>query len=325
MRRRAFIAALGGAAAMSFAARAQQQAMPLIGFLTPRAPGEDSHVLAAFRQGLKETGYVEGLNVAIAYRFAENDYGRLPALAAELVQRQVGVIVAFGAVATSAAKAATATIPIVFNTGTDPIRLGLVASLNRPGGNLTGVTQLTTEVGPKRLELLREVVPAAREIALLINPENPNTEILLKDLPPAARKLEQRLHVLHASAARDLPTAFATMAQLRAGGLMIAPDTFFNTRSAQLAELALRYALPTIYQYREFAAAGGLMSYGGSLTDAYRQVGIHTSRVLKGEKPADLPVEQATKVELIINLKTAKALGITVPLPLLGRADEVIE
>jgi len=325
MRRRAFIAALGGAAAMSFAARAQQQAMPLIGFLTPRTPGEDSHVLAAFRQGLKETGYVEGLNVAIAYRFAENDYGRLPALAAELVQRQVSVIVALGANAASAAKAATATIPIIFNTGSDPIRLGLIASLNRPGGNLTGVTQLTTEVGPKRLELLREVVPAAREIALLINPENPNTEILLKDLPPAARKLEQRLHVLHASAARDLPTAFATMAQLRAGGLMIAPDTFFNTRSAQLAELALRYALPTIYQYREFAAAGGLMSYGGSLTDAYRQVGVHTSRVLKGEKPADLPVEQATKVELIINLKTAKALGITVPLPLLGRADEVIE
>jgi putative ABC transport system substrate-binding protein len=288
------------------------------------SPGEDSDVLAAFRQGLKETGYVEGLNVAIAYRFAEN-YGRLPALAAELVQRQVDVIVALGAATASAAKAATATIPIIFNTGSDPIRLGLVATLNRPGGNLTGITQLTTEVGPKRLELLREVVPAAREIALLINPENPNTEILLKDLPPAARKLEQRLHVLHASTARDLPTAFATMVQLRAGGLMIAPDTFFNTRSPQFAELALRYALPTIYQYRTFAAAGGLMSYGGSITDAYRQVGTYTSRVLKGEKPADLPVQQATKVELIINLKTARALGVTVPLSLLGRADEVIE
>ena len=325
MRRREFLGVLGGAAAMPFAARAQQQAMPVIGFLSARAPGEDSDVLAAFRQGLKETGYVEGLNVAFAYRSTENDYGRLPALAAELVQGQVGVIVAFGAAAASAAKAATATIPIIFLTGSDPIRLGLVASLNRPGGNLTGVTQLTTEVGPKRLELLREVVPAAREIALLINPENPNTEILLKDLPPAARKLEQRLHVLHASTARDLPTAFATMVQLRAGGLMIAPDAFFNTRSSQLAELALRYALPTIYQYREFAAAGGLMSYGGSITDAYRQVGIYTSRVLKGEKPANLPVEQATKVELIINLKTARALGVTVPLPLLGRADEVIE
>ena len=325
MRRREFIAGLAGAVAMPLAARAQQQAMPVIGFLSARASGEDSDVLPAFRQGLKETGYVEGLNVAISYHFAENDYGRLPALAAELVQRQVGVIVAGGANAALAAKAATATIPIIFSSGSDPIRLGLIASLNRPGGNLTGVTQLTTEVGPKRLELLREVVPAAREIALLINPENPNTEILLKDLPPAARTLQQRLHILHASTDRELPTAFATMVQLRAGGLMIGPDTFFNSQSSQLAELALRYALPTIYQYRTFAAAGGLMSYGGSITDTYRQVGIYTSRVLKGEKPADLPVEQSTKVELIINLKTARALGVTVPLPLLGRADEVIE
>jgi putative ABC transport system substrate-binding protein len=325
MRRREFIAGLAGAVAMPLTARAQQQRMPVIGFLSGRTSGEDSDVLPAFRQGLKETGYVEGLNVTISYHFAENDYGRLPALAAELVQRQVGVIVALGANAASAAKAATATIPIIFNTGSDPIRLGLIASLNRPGGNLTGVTQLTTEVGPKRLELLREVVPAAREIALLINPENPNTEILLKDLPPAARTLQQRLHILHASTDPELPTAFATMVQLRAGGLMIAPDTFFNTQSSQLAELALRSAIPTIYQYRTFAAAGGLMSYGGSITDAYRQVGIYTSRVLKGEKPADLPVEQATKVELIINLKTARALGVTVPLSLLGRADEVIE
>ena len=215
--------------------------------------------------------------MAISYHFAENDYGRLPALAAELVQRRVGVIVAGGVNAVLAAKAATATIPIIFVSGSDPIRLGLVASLNRPGGNLTGVTQLTTEVGPKRLELLREVVPAAREIALQINPENPNTEILLKDLPPAARKLEQRLHVLRASTARDLPTAFATMVQLRAGGLMIAPDAFFNTRSPQLAELALRYALPTIYQYREFVAAGGLISYGGSLINAYRLVGAYAA------------------------------------------------
>lgn len=326
MRRRDFVALVAGAAlALPFAARAQQTPMPVIGFLSPRALGEDPHLLAAFRRGLSEAGYVEGGNVTIEFRFAENKYDRLPALAADLVSRQVNVIATFGAAPASAAKAATTKIPVVFGTGGNPIRLGLVASLNRPGGNVTGVTQVSVEVGPKRLELLREMVPSATNIALLVNPANPIAETLTGDLQAAARRMGVQLHLLHASTEPDLTSAFATLVQLRAGALVIGPDAFFNSRSEQLAALALRHALPTIYQYRGFAAAGGLMSYGGSLTEVYRVVGAYSGRILKGEKPTDLPVQQVAKIELIINIKTAKHLGLTVPPQLLARADEVIE
>ena len=327
MKRREFITILGGVAvAWPFAARAQQPAMPVIGFLNGASPEGYAPYVTAFRQGLKEAGYVDGQNVAIEYRWAEGQYDRLPALAADLVRRQVVVIAAGTIPAAPAATAATATIPIVFTTGLDPVQAGLVASLNRPGGNLTGVTALAVEVGPKGLELLHELVPTATSIALLVNPAaGLLRETILTDLQAAARKLGLKFHVLHASTVRDFDAVFATLAQLRTGGLVIGSDPFFNSQSEQLATLSIRHAVPAIYQYREFAAAGGLMSYGGSLTEMYRQVGVHTSRILKGERPADLPVQQSTKVELIINLKTAKALGLTVPLPLLGRADEVIE
>jgi putative ABC transport system substrate-binding protein len=324
MRRREFITLLGAAAAWPFAAGAQQ-AMPVIGFLGIRAPGEDPQLLTAFRQGLTQSGYVEGQNLAIEYRWAESQYDRLPALAAELVRRRVAVIVATAIPAALAAKAATTIIPIVFTGGVDPIEFGLVASLRRPGGNLTGVTSLTVELGPKRLELLHEAVPTATTIALLVNPTNPNAETQARDAQAAARILGLGLPVLRASTERDLDAAFATLAQLRAGGLVIGSDPFFNSRREQLAALTVRHAVPTIYGYREFAAAGGLMMYGSSLTDSYRLVGVYTGRILKGEKPADLPVQQSTKVEFVINLKTAKALGLTFPLTLLGRADEVIE
>jgi putative ABC transport system substrate-binding protein len=300
--------------------------MPVIGFLNSGSAREYSEQSAAFQQGLQEAGYRAGQNVAIEYRWAEGQYDRLPALATELVRRQVSVLAATGGIPTAqAAKAATATIPIVFSTAVDPVEAGLVTSLSRPGGNLTGVTNLSVEVGPKRLELIHELVPTASIIALLTNPTNPNAEIVSRDAQEAARTLGLQLRVLNASADRDFETAFATLLQVRAGALLIGADPFFQSRSAQLAGLALRHAVPTIYQYREFAAAGGLMSYGGSLTDSYRQVGVYAGRILKGEKPADLPVQRYTKVELIINLKTAKALGLTVPLPLLTRADEVIE
>jgi putative ABC transport system substrate-binding protein len=300
--------------------------MPVIGFLSTRTSGESANVLDAFRKGLSETGYVEGRNVAIEYRFAENQSDRLPALAADLVRRQVTVIAAVPTNAAFAAKAATSTIPIAFYAVVDPVATGLVASLNRPGGNLTGVTTLGVELGPKRLELLHEVVPSATVVALLLNPTNPVVaENLSRDLHAAARSFGLQLHVLHASTEREIDTAFASLPQLRAGGLVVGPDTLFNTRSEQLAALALRHAMPTVYQYRGFTTAGGLMSYGGSLTDMYRQVGVYAGRILKGEKPAELPVQQTTKAELFLNLKTAKALGVTVPLPLLGRADEVIE
>ena len=325
MRRREFITLLGGAAAAwPVAARAQQPAMPLIGFVNSASSDGYAPMVVAFRQGLKETGYVEGQSVAIEYRWANGQYDRVPAMAAELARHQAAVIVA-NTPGVLAVKAAITTTPIVFTTAADPVGAGLLASLSRPGGNVTGVTQLNVEVMPKRLEVAHELVPGATTIALLINPTNPNSETQLRDLRSAARILGLQLHVLHASNERDFDPVFATVVQLRAGALVIGTDGFFISRSEQLAALTVRHAVPTIFQDRAFVAAGGLMSYGGSITDSYRQAGIYTGRILKGEKPADLPVQQVTKVELFINLKTAKALGLTVPLPLLGRADEVIE
>jgi putative tryptophan/tyrosine transport system substrate-binding protein len=324
--RRRFLAALGGAAAAAWplAARAQQPVIPVVGFLNGASADGYAISARAFRQGLKDTGYVEGENVTIEYRWAEGQYNRLPALAADLVRRKVDVIAANSA-AMLPARAATTTIPIVFNTSLDPVQLGLVASLSRPGGNVTGVTSLNVEVGPKRLELLHELVPTANVIGLLVNPNNPNAQTLSRDMQAAARKLGLQLHVLDVSNERDFDGVFGALVQLRAGALVIGTDAFLTSHSEQLAALALRHALPAIYQYPEFTAAGGLMSYGSSVTDSYRHSGVYTGRILKGEKPADLPVQQATKVELIINLKTAKALGLTVPLPLSGRADELIE
>ncbi len=325
MRRRKMIGLLGASLAWPLAARAQRPGMPVIGFLGTRASGDDPQLLTAFRQGMKEAGYVEGQNVAIEYRFAENQYDRLPALAADLVRRQVAVIAANGPAALTA-KAATATIPIVFTAGFDPVEIGLVASLNRPGGNITGVSILDVELGPKRLELLHELMPTATIMALLVNPTNPTlAEATTKDAQGVARTLGLALDVLHASTDRDFDAVFTAVAALRAGALVMGPDALFTSRSAQLAALALRHAVPTIYQFREFAAAGGLMSYGGRITDGFRLVGVYAGRILKGEKPADLPVQQSAKVELIINMKTAKSLGLTIPPTILARADEVIE
>ena len=325
MKRREFITLPGGAAVgWPTVARAQQPAIPVIGFLNSRAPSENPAILAAFRRGFEEAGYVEGRNVAVEYRWADGQYDRLPALAADLVGRQVAAIVANGP-AVQTANSATSALPIVFVVGFDPLAFGLVDSLSRPGGNLTGVSVLDVEIGAKRLELLHELVPTATIIALLVNPTTPAAETVTREAQAAARGLGLQLHVLHASSDRDFDTVFATVAQLRAGALVIGADPFFTSQSKQLAELTVRHGVPTVYEFREFAAAGGLISYGSSIADAYRLAGVYTGRILKGEKPADLPVQQATKVELVINLKTAKALGITFPLTLLGRADEVIE
>jgi putative ABC transport system substrate-binding protein len=328
MKRRQFISLLSSlAAAWPLIARAQQPAMPVIGLLGGASPELDADRLRAFRQGLSEAGYDEGRNVAIEYRWAGGQYDRLPPLAADLVRRQVAVISALGGTPSAlAAKSATTTIPIVFAVGSDPVSLGLVASLSKPGGNVTGVTQLAVAIGSKRLELLHEIIPKATVVALLVNPTNPPlAETLSRDAQAAGRTLGLQIHVLQASTEGEIDEAFATMVQLQCGGLVVGPDSFFISRSEQLAALALRHAVPAIYQYREFTAAGGLVSYGASLADFYRLAGIYTGRILKGEKPADMPVEQAPKVELIINLETAHKLGVTIPPSILLRADEVIE
>jgi putative tryptophan/tyrosine transport system substrate-binding protein len=325
MNRRELIAGLGSAAAWPVVARAQQS-VPVIGFLTSRAFGDSPHLTAAVRQGLREAGFVEGQNVAIEYRFADNQDDRLPVLAADLVRRRVALILTTGGNnVAAAAKAATATIPIVSNFGADPVLHGLVASLNRPDGNLTGISRFTSELLPKRLELLCEVAPNATVIGFLVEPANSYVESDTKDVRAAARALGRQVQVVRASTASEIEATFTTLVELRAGALLIENNAFFNSRSEQLGRLALRHAMPAIHTVREFVVAGGLMSYAPSLADVYRQVGVYAGRVLKGEKPANLPVQQATRIEFVINLKTAKALGVTVPLPLLGFADEVIE
>jgi putative tryptophan/tyrosine transport system substrate-binding protein len=327
MKRREFIGLVGGAAvALPVAGRAQQPAMPVIGFLNSASPGPYARMVDAFRQGLKELGYIEGQNVAIEYRWAEGRYDRLPAMAADLIHRQVAVLAATSTPGALAAKAATTTIPVVFAISGDPVKEGLVASLNRPGSNVTGVTQTNVETTPKRLELLHELVPTGTIMGLLVNPAGRGlSEAVSTGLEAAARTLGLQLETLKATTEPELEAVFGKVVQLRASGLVIGSDPFFTSRIEQLAALSIRHGVPTIYQYREFAAAGGLLGYGGSIVESYRLAGVYTAKILKGDKPADLPVQQSTKVELIINLKTAKALGITVPLPLLGRADEVIE
>jgi putative ABC transport system substrate-binding protein len=327
MRRRDFITLLGGAAAAwPLAARAQQPAMPVIGFLNTGSPNTFAHLTASFREGLKEAGYIEGQNCAIEYRWAESRYDQLPALATDLVKRQVIVIAATGGEQSAvAAKAATTTIPIVFTAGGDPVRQGLVASLNHPGGNLTGMFFLTGAIESKRLGLLRELVPSAATIGVLLNPNSPAAELQLRDIPDAARTIGQTIAILEARTERDIDAAFATLIQRQVGALLVASDPLFSNRRDQIVALATRYSVPTIYYLREFATAGGLMSYGANLVDAFRHLGIYTGRILSGEKPADLPVMQPTKFELVLNLKTSKALGLTVPDRLLALADEVIE
>ncbi|MGA7535201.1 MAG: ABC transporter substrate-binding protein [Pseudolabrys sp.] len=328
MRRREFIKVIAGsAAAWPLAARAQQPLMPVVGFLNAASAEGYTRQLTAFLKGLGEAGYVDGRNVTIEYRWADGRSDRLPVMVADLVQRQVAVIAATSTPAALAAKASTTTVPIVFETGADPVRLGLVANLNRPGGNITGVTQLSQEVAPKRLQMLHELLPMATSIALLINPSEPTAaETQSRDVLSAARNLGLELHVLNASSESDLDGVFAEVTKMRVGGLVIGGSPFFTSRTKQLGALALRHAVPTVYSYREFAMAGGLLSYGADIADAYHLVGNYTGRILKGDKPGDLPIQQATtKVEMYINLKTAKALGVSIPNTLIGRADEVIE
>ena len=326
MRRREFIAALGGAAALPLAAKAQPRP-PVVGFLDPRSPDGMADRLRAFRQGLKEGGYVEGENLAIEYRWAENQMDRLPGLAADLIARQVAVIVTPGGVVTTmAAKSATTLVPIVFIVGEDPVRLGLVTSLSRPGGNLTGVNFLTTELTAKRLDLLREMLPTAKRAAVLVNPTNAsNTETTLKDIEPAARAIGIQLQIFNAGTAREIDDAFASLARTQPDALFVGLDPFFNGRRIQIVHLASHYRIPAAYGNREFADAGGLMSYASSIADAYHQAGIYTARILKGAKPADLPVVQASKLNLVLNQQTARMLGIAIPGTLIARADEVIE
>jgi len=324
MKRRDFITLLGGAAAWPLVLLAQQPTVPVIGFLGSTSAEGYVPFVAAFRQGLKEGGYTEGQNVAIEYRWAGDRYDRLPALAADLVQRRVAVIAAASGPSTRAAKAATSTIPIVFSTGVDPVETGLVASLNRPGGNLTGVTNVSIEIVGKRLELFRQLLPAAKVVAVLTNATQPALETQVKYLEAAARILDLRLDFLNAATEGELDLAFTSVAERRADALLVTDDPFFVGRRDQIVALAARNAVPAIYTFRDFTAAGGLMSYAASLVDMYRQIGLYTARILKGEKPADLPVMQPTKFELVINLKTARALGLTVP-TLRAIADEVIE
>jgi putative ABC transport system substrate-binding protein len=326
MRRREFISLLGGAAtAWPLAVRAQQAAMPVIGFLTGVSPGPFEQRLAAFRQGLNETGISEGRNAAIEYHWAEGQYDRLPALASDLVGRRVAVIVAYTDAAALAAKATTTTIPIVFLTGTDPVWLGLVSSLNRPGESITGVSWFGTDLVPKQLSLLHELVPQAAVIALLVDLNLPAAESQASEAQAVARTLGLQLVVLNARTAGDIDMAFASLVQARANALLVGAGAFFVSRRNQIIALAARHAVPSIYGFREFSADGGLVSYGNDIRDAFRRAGVYTGRILKGDKPADLPVERTTKFELVINLKTAKELGLTIPMSLLGRADELIE
>ena len=327
MKRRAFITLLGGAAAWPLAARAQQGAMPVVGFLHEGTSDARAHLAAAFRDGLSEAGFVDRRNVVIEYRWGQDQFDRIQALVAELVQRRVAVIATPGGSATAAlaAKAATSTIPIVFAVGSDPVKLGLVDSLNRPGGNITGINYFTQDLGPKRLGLLRELMPAGVDVVFLVNPQSPIADSALKDLQAAADAVGQQLSVLHASSSQEIYAAFPATAQRRTPALMIVTDPLFYSRRVQLATLAARYAIPAIYTSREFTEVGGLMSYGTDLPNIFRQVGIYTGRILKGAKPSDLPVMQPTKFEFVINLATAKALGLEIPTTLLARADEVIE
>jgi putative tryptophan/tyrosine transport system substrate-binding protein len=326
MRRREFLGVVGGTAlAWPLAARAQQPTVPVVGFISSGSPGPLRQALAAFQEGLKEAGYVEGQNVTVEYRFAEGQPDRFPGLVSDLVRRQVAVLVVTSITGVLAAKQATTTIPIVFSVGDDPVTAGLVASFNRPGGNMTGVYQLTTGLEAKRLGLLHEMVPKATTIAVLVNPNFSGAETQLRDVREAATRLGVRLVILRATTESDFDPAFATLVQQRAGALLVCASPFFNLLREQLVVLAARHAVPAIYEWRDFAAAGGLMSYGTVLTDAYRQAGVYAGRVLKGAKPADLPVVQVTKFEFVINLSTAKALGIDVPPTLSARADEVIE
>jgi putative ABC transport system substrate-binding protein len=328
MRRREFITngLVGGlAVAWPFAARGQQPALPVVGFLHASSADSYAKKAAAFAQGLHEAGYIDGQNVAIAYRWADDRYDRLPSLAADLVRQKVAVIAAAPVSSAVAAHQATRTIPIVFEFGADPVRLGLVSSLNRPGGNVTGIVNLDNIVLPKRVELMRELLPNADHVALLLNPDNPASEYQIEDVRAVQKLLGLRLEILHARKVSDIEATFAKLRELQAGALIVAPDAFFVSRSSEIAALALRYSMPTSHETEEFVTAGGLISYGTDLAEAYRLAGVHTGRILKGDKPAELPVQQATKIGLYINLRTAKALGLTIPPMLLARADEVIE